>query len=67
MCGCQELLVMRQELYINGEVVGYSLLTRHITGVLGKAYIYRSPTPDDVLRIVYRVLRVLAALRLRSL
>lgn len=45
---------MRQELYINGEVVGYSLLTRHITGVLGKAYIYRSPTPDDVLRIVYR-------------
>lgn len=45
---------MKQELYINGEVVGYSLQTKHITSVLGKAYIYRVPTPEDVLRIVYR-------------
>ena len=45
---------MKQELYIKGEVVGYSLLTKNITAVLGKAYIYRVPTSEDVLRIVYR-------------
>ncbi len=45
---------MRQELYINGEVVSYTLQTKHIESVLGKAYIYKSPTPEDVLRIVYR-------------
>lgn len=48
----QEL--MKQELYIKGEVVSYTLLTKHITAVLGKAYIYKVPTPEDVLRIVYR-------------
>ena len=45
---------MKQELYINGEVVGYSLQTKNITSVLGNAYIYRVPTSVDVLRIVYR-------------
>lgn len=45
---------MKQELYVNGEVVGYSLQSRHIMSVLGKAYIYKSPTPEDMLRIVYR-------------
>ena len=45
---------MKQELYINGEVVGYTLQTNNITSVLGKAYIYKAPTPEDVLRIVYR-------------
>ena len=45
---------MKQELYIKGEVVSYSLLTKHITAVLGKAYIYKSPTTDEVLKIVYR-------------
>ena len=45
---------MKQELYVNGEVVGYSLQSRHIMSVLGKAYIYRCPTTEDVLRIVYR-------------
>lgn len=45
---------MKQELYIKGEVVGYTLQTKNITAVLGKAYIYRVPTPEDVLRIVYR-------------
>ena len=44
---------MKQELYIKGEVVSYTLLTKNITAVLGKAYIYRVPTPEDVLRIVY--------------
>ena len=32
---------MKQELYINGEVVGYTLQTNNITSVLGKAYIYK--------------------------
>ena len=32
---------MKQELYIKGEVVSYTLLTKHITAVLGKAYIYK--------------------------
>ena len=45
---------MKQELYVNGEVVGYTLQSRHITSVLGKAYIYRTPTPEDLLSIVYR-------------
>lgn len=45
---------MKQELYIEGEVVSYTLLTKHIEGVLGKAYIYRQPTAEDVLKIVYR-------------
>ena len=45
---------MKQELYVNGEVVGYTLQTRHITSVLGKAYICRTPNPEDLLRIVYR-------------
>lgn len=45
---------MKQELYIKGEVVSYTLLTKHITAVLGNAYIYKAPTPEDVLRIVYR-------------
>lgn len=45
---------MKQELYIKGEVVSYTLLVKHITAVLGKAYIYKVPTPEDVLRIVYR-------------
>ena len=34
---------MKQELYINGEVVGYTLQTNNITSVLGKAYIYKVP------------------------
>lgn len=45
---------MKQELYIKGEVVSYTLQRKHIEGVLGKAYIYKTPTPEDVLRIVYR-------------
>ena len=45
---------MKQELYVNGEVVDYSLQSRHIMSVLGKAYISKTPTPEDVLRIVYR-------------
>ena len=45
---------MRQELYIKGEVVGYSLLSKHITSVLGRAYIYKVPTTEEVLKIVYR-------------
>lgn len=45
---------MKQELYIKGEVVGYTLLAKNITAVLGRAYIHRVPTPEDVLRIVYR-------------
>ena len=45
---------MKQELFINGEVVSYTLQTKHITAVLGKAYIYKVPTPEDVLRIVYK-------------
>ena len=45
---------MKQELYIKGEVVSYSLLTKHIEAVLGKAYIYKSPTTEEVLKIVYR-------------
>ncbi len=45
---------MKQELYIKGEVVSYTLLTKNITAVLGKAYIYRVPTTEDVLKIVYR-------------
>ena len=45
---------MKKELYIKGEVVSYTLLTKNITAVLGKAYIYKVPTPEDVLRIVYR-------------
>ena len=39
---------MKQELYVNGEVVGYSLQSRHIMSVLGKAYISKMPTPEDV-------------------
>lgn len=34
--------------------MGYSLQSRHIMSVLGKAYISKMPTPEDVLRIVYR-------------
>lgn len=45
---------MKQELYIKGEVIGYSLLTKHITAVLGTAYIYKTPTKEEVLGIVYR-------------
>lgn len=45
---------MKQELYIKGDVVSYTLLTKNILAVMGKAYIYKSPTPEDVLRIVYR-------------
>ena len=45
---------MKQELTVNGEVVSYTLQTKHITSILGKAYIYKTPTPEDVLRIVYR-------------
>lgn len=45
---------MKQELYIDGDIVSYTLQTKNITSVLGKAYIYKSPTPEDVLRIVYK-------------
>lgn len=45
---------MKQELFINGEVVSYSLLTKNIVGELGRAYIYKSPDLSAVLRIVYR-------------
>lgn len=45
---------MRQELFIKGEAVSYTLETRNVTAVLGKAYIYKVPTPQDVLRVVYR-------------
>lgn len=41
-------------LSIKGEVVGYSLLSKHITSVLGRAYIYKVPTTEEVLKIVYR-------------
>ncbi len=51
MRGDQEL--MKQELYIMGEVVSYTLQTKNITQVLVRAYIYKVPTPEDVLRIVY--------------
>ena len=45
---------MKQELYIKGEVVSYTLQRKHIESVLGKAYIYRTPTVEDVLKVVYR-------------
>lgn len=45
---------MKQELYIHGEVVSYSLLTKNVTLVLGKAYIYKQPVMREVLEIVYR-------------
>ena len=45
---------MKQELYINGEVVSYSLQRQNIVKVLGKTYIYKVPVPEDVLRIVYK-------------
>ena len=35
---------MKQELYIKGEEESYTLLTKNITAVLGKAHIYRVPT-----------------------
>ena len=38
---------MKQELSIKGEVVSYTLLTKNITAVLGKAYIYKVPTPEE--------------------
>lgn len=44
---------MKQELYIDGEAVGYSLLSKNVTRVLGDGYIYRLPSSGDVLRIVY--------------
>lgn len=45
---------MKQELYINGEVVSYSLDTKSIESVLGRAYIYKVPDWQDVLKIVYK-------------
>ncbi|MBO7466603.1 MAG: hypothetical protein J6T94_02815 [Bacteroidaceae bacterium] len=45
---------MKQELYINGEVVGYSLSTQNIEDVLGEGWIYRAVTLDEVLEIMYR-------------
>lgn len=45
---------MKQELYINGEVVSYSLETKSIESVLGRAYIYKQPVWQDVLKIVYK-------------
>ena len=35
-------------------MISITLLAKNITAVLGKAYIYRVPTPEEVLRIVYR-------------
>lgn len=57
---------MKQELYINGEVVGYTLQTNNITSVLGKAYIYKVPAPEDVLSIVYRGLQRTCSLTLEE-
>ncbi len=45
---------MIQSLYIGDEVVDYSLLSKHIMAVLGRPYIYRTPTKEEVLKIVYR-------------
>ena len=58
---------MKQELYIKGEVVSYTLQSKHITAVLGKAYIYKVPTPEDVLGIVYRGLLRTCGLTLEEL
>ena len=44
---------MKQELTIEGEKVSYSIQAKNVVSVLGRVYIYRKPTTEDVLRIVW--------------
>ena len=44
---------MKQELMIEGEKVSYSIQAKNVVSVLGRVYIYRKPTIDDVLKIVW--------------
>lgn len=44
---------MKQELMIEGEKVSYSIQAKNVVSVLGKVYIYRRPTREGVLRIVW--------------
>lgn len=38
---------------IEGEKVSYSIQAKNVVSVLGRVYIYRKPTIDDVLKIVW--------------
>ena len=44
---------MKQELFMEGEKVSYSIQAKNVVSVLGKVYIYRKPTMEDILRIVW--------------
>lgn len=44
---------MKQELTIEGEKVSYSIQEKNVVSVLGRVYIYRKPTTEDVLKIVW--------------
>lgn len=44
---------MKQELFIEGEKVSYSIQTKNVVSVLGRVYIYRKATTEDVLKIVW--------------
>ena len=44
---------MIQAVTINSESVGYSLDTKSIVAVMGAAFIYKVPTFEEILKIVY--------------
>ena len=44
---------MIQEIFIEGERVRYSILEKHVIAVLGQVYIYKVPTFEDLLHIVF--------------
>lgn len=44
---------MKQELTIEGEKVSYSIQEKNVVSVPDRVYIYRKPTTEDVLKIVW--------------
>lgn len=44
---------MIQEIFIEGEAVKYSIQEKHVISVLGQVYIYKVPTFEDLLHIVF--------------
>lgn len=45
---------MIQALIIDGYQVEYAITAENVIAVLGKVYIYRKPTYNDILSIIYR-------------
>lgn len=45
---------MIQEIFIDTDRVRYSIAEKHVIAVLGSVYIYKVPTFDNLLEIVFR-------------